>query len=154
MRRKEKPRFPRVKPGSDGRRRSVDVLGLPQDADVPAIKNAFRRLAKVLHPDRNPHPRAGVRFRELVWAYEAMLQNPFHDDHAPASDGPHATSAVDFDPFDFAREVREVGEIDLDGAAPSAFCTVAYQVRLARVVVSSLIGSVAAFCASSVLSHF
>jgi len=43
-----------------------DVLGVPEDADVRAVKNAFRRLAKVLHPDRNPHPRAGVRFRELV----------------------------------------------------------------------------------------
>jgi hypothetical protein len=123
-----------------------DVLGVPEDADVPAIKNAFRRLAKVLHPDRNPHPRAGVRFRELVWAYEWMLLNPSY--------GPRAATAVDVDPFDFERAVRDAGEIDLEGAAPSAFCTVAYQERLARVVVSSLVGSVVVLFASSLLSHF
>ncbi|CAN5475097.1 hypothetical protein BH09MYX1_BH09MYX1_26250 [soil metagenome] len=134
-------------------RRPHDVLGVPDYAGLPEIKTAFRRLAKVLHPDSNPDPRAAIRFRELVWAYETMMHDPARD--AAAADGePHATSAVDVDPFDFTRAARDLGEIDLEGATPSAFCTIAYQARLARIVVSSLVGSVVLFFVSSVLSHF
>ena len=52
-----------------------EVLGVPRDADDQAIKKAFRRLARELHPDVSEHPEAEARFREASEAYEA-LSNP------------------------------------------------------------------------------
>ena len=50
-----------------------DVLGVPRSADAAAIKSAFRRLAKKLHPDANKSdPKAAHRFGELNSAYEIL----------------------------------------------------------------------------------
>jgi molecular chaperone DnaJ len=52
-----------------------EVLGVPRNADDQAIKKAFRKLARELHPDVSEHPEAEARFREVSEAYEA-LSNP------------------------------------------------------------------------------
>jgi len=50
-----------------------DVLGVPRTADAAAIKSAYRRLAKRLHPDANKtDPKAAQRFGELNAAYEIL----------------------------------------------------------------------------------
>src|SRR5262249_41804926 len=50
-----------------------DILGVPRTADAAAIKSAFRRLAKKLHPDANKgDPKAAQRFAELNSAYEIV----------------------------------------------------------------------------------
>jgi DnaJ-class molecular chaperone len=50
-----------------------DVLGVSKSASAAEIKNAFRKLAKKLHPDANKHdPRAASRFSELNAAYEIL----------------------------------------------------------------------------------
>jgi DnaJ-class molecular chaperone len=50
-----------------------DVLGVPRSADAAAIKSAYRRLAKKLHPDANTSdPKAAQRFGELNSAYEIL----------------------------------------------------------------------------------
>ena len=50
-----------------------DVLGVSKSASAAEIKNAFRKLAKKLHPDANKHdPRAASRFSELNGAYEIL----------------------------------------------------------------------------------
>jgi DnaJ-class molecular chaperone len=50
-----------------------DVLGVPRSADAPAIKSAYRKLAKKLHPDANKSdPKAAQRFGELNTAYEIL----------------------------------------------------------------------------------
>lgn len=53
-----------------------DILGVPKDADDRAIKSAFRRMARLHHPDLNPgDERAQERFIELAAAFE-LLSDP------------------------------------------------------------------------------
>jgi molecular chaperone DnaJ len=50
-----------------------DVLGIKRGASDADIKAAFRRLAKELHPDRNPDDNtAEQKFKELNEAYEVL----------------------------------------------------------------------------------
>jgi DnaJ-class molecular chaperone len=49
------------------------VLGVPKNASAAAIKSAFRRLAKKLHPDANKDDKnAATSFAELNAAYEIV----------------------------------------------------------------------------------
>jgi tetratricopeptide (TPR) repeat protein len=53
-----------------------DVLGVPEHADDNAIRAAFRRTAKVHHPDVNAgDPEAGQRLKEAIAAHD-FLMNP------------------------------------------------------------------------------
>ncbi|MDP3969788.1 MAG: DnaJ domain-containing protein, partial [Nocardioides sp.] len=49
-----------------------DLLGVSRDADPDAIKKAYRRLARQLHPDVNPDPETQERFKEVSRAYEVL----------------------------------------------------------------------------------
>jgi len=50
-----------------------EVLGVSRDADDAAIKKAFRRLARELHPDVNRHdPSAEDKFKQAAEAYEVL----------------------------------------------------------------------------------
>jgi DnaJ-class molecular chaperone len=50
-----------------------EVLGVGKNADAAAIKSAYRRLAKKLHPDANKSdPKTAQRFAELNSAYEIL----------------------------------------------------------------------------------
>ncbi len=49
-----------------------DVLGVSREADADAIKKAYRRLARQLHPDVNPDPATQDRFKEVSAAYEVL----------------------------------------------------------------------------------
>jgi DnaJ-class molecular chaperone len=52
------------------------ILNVARDADAAAIKAAYRKLAKQLHPDRNPgDAQAERRFKELSRAYD-ILSDP------------------------------------------------------------------------------
>jgi DnaJ-class molecular chaperone len=52
------------------------LLNLSRDADQAAVKQAYRKLAKVLHPDRNPgNAVAEQRFKEITQAYD-LLSDP------------------------------------------------------------------------------
>lgn len=52
-----------------------EELGIPRDADMQAIKDAYRRLAMKWHPDRNKSPEAEERFKRIATAY-AILSDP------------------------------------------------------------------------------
>src|SRR5262245_66679302 len=47
-----------------------DELGVPRDADAAAIKHAFKEIAKVYHPDKNPP-------EKQEWAHEQMSRLNF-----------------------------------------------------------------------------
>jgi molecular chaperone DnaJ len=49
-----------------------ELLGVDRDADGDAIKKAYRRLARQLHPDVNPDPSSQERFKEISLAYEVL----------------------------------------------------------------------------------
>jgi len=52
------------------------ILGVPADADSTAIKKAYRKLARTLHPDQAPGDAAAEkRFKEIGEAY-AVLSSP------------------------------------------------------------------------------
>src|SRR2546427_5967233 len=47
-----------------------DELGVPRDANAAAIKHAFKEVAKVYHPDKNPPEKQD-------WAHEQMSRYNF-----------------------------------------------------------------------------
>jgi molecular chaperone DnaJ len=52
-----------------------EVLGLSRTADDRQIKQAFRTLARELHPDVSDDPEAEERFREVAEAYEVLSKS-------------------------------------------------------------------------------
>jgi len=53
-----------------------EILGVPPTASQREIKRAFRRLALLHHPDRNPHDKKSEeKFKEISEAY-GILNNP------------------------------------------------------------------------------
>ena len=48
------------------------ILGVPEDADVKAIKTAYRKLARKYHPDLSEENDAEERFKEVAEAYEVL----------------------------------------------------------------------------------
>ncbi len=48
------------------------TLGVSRDADGDAIKKAYRKLARQLHPDVNPDPATQERFKDVTRAYEVL----------------------------------------------------------------------------------
>ncbi|MBI4409846.1 MAG: molecular chaperone DnaJ [Gemmatimonadetes bacterium] len=59
-----------------GMRDYYEILGIARDADVDAVKKAYRKLALQYHPDRNDGSKESEeRFREATEAYE-VLRDP------------------------------------------------------------------------------
>src|SRR5438067_2443127 len=49
------------------------ALGVPKDSDAAAIKKAYRKLARDLHPDKNPgNAQAEATFKEVSEAYDVL----------------------------------------------------------------------------------
>jgi DnaJ-class molecular chaperone len=60
------------------------VLGVPRDASSEELHDAYRRLVKLHHPDRNAGtPESSRRFQEIQAAYESVRDRPRT---APAAD--------------------------------------------------------------------
>jgi len=49
-----------------------EVLDISPAASLDEIKSAYRKAARLYHPDKNPSPDAAARFREVQTAYELL----------------------------------------------------------------------------------
>lgn len=49
-----------------------ETLGVARGADAPTIRRAFSKLAKELHPDKNPDPKATETFMRVKEAYDTL----------------------------------------------------------------------------------
>lgn len=76
--------------------RACKVLGVSPEAGPVEWKRAYRRLAMRWHPDRNDHPEATERFKEISAAYECLfaVDAPENEKTATApEDAPEETLA-------------------------------------------------------------
>ena len=49
------------------------ILGVARNADMTQIRRAYHKLAKEMHPDRNPNdPDANTKFQDIGSAYETL----------------------------------------------------------------------------------
>src|SRR5690349_20703418 len=85
-----------------------EILGVGREADDAALKSAYRKLALLNHPDRNPNnPDAAEKFKEASEAY-AVLSDPEkrarYDrfGHSGVGAGAGGTGFGGFDPSVFA----------------------------------------------------
>ncbi len=102
-----------------------EVLEVQRDASDEDIRNAFRRLARQNHPDRNPNNKqAEARYHEVLYAYDVLSdknRRQQYDRHGAA--GPPAVSqwgngAFNFqstDANDLAELLKQFG-VDVGGA--------------------------------------
>lgn len=50
-----------------------ELLRVSKSASAEEIKRAYRQLAILLHPDKNPHPDAAAGFRSITEAYQVLI---------------------------------------------------------------------------------
>lgn len=67
---------------------SFAILGLTSKASPAEIKRAYRRLAMHWHPDRNGHPDATERFKEVRSAYDLLLSGDLSEMSNNAEEAP------------------------------------------------------------------
>ena len=56
-----------------------DILGLNVDCSLEDIKNAYRQLCKIYHPDRNPEN--NDRFVEIKKAYDTLADEELRKEY-------------------------------------------------------------------------
>ncbi len=76
------------------------ALGVSPAATLTELKKAYRQLAAIHHPDRNPAPNAAARFQLVQQAYDVLSD----DVKREAYDNNRKRNLLD-SPIDTAREI-------------------------------------------------
>jgi len=63
---------------SSNRTRSLEILGLPDDASKQEVKKAYLKLSKEFHPDVNKDIDARVRYQQIRDAYDQLQVEGFN----------------------------------------------------------------------------
>ena len=58
-----------------------EILGVSPSAPAEDIKVAYRKAARLYHPDKNPDPAAAERFRSIQSAYELLADDARRRDY-------------------------------------------------------------------------
>lgn len=87
------------------------ILGIDPGASAADIKRAYRRLAMAWHPDRNDHPDASERFKEIRSAYDALTMPAVESDETETAEAEPAASPAK------AGDIRLDLELTLEEAA-------------------------------------
>jgi len=58
-----------------------EILGVSPTAPAEDIKLAYRKAARLYHPDKNPDPAAADRFRSIQSAYELLADDARRRDY-------------------------------------------------------------------------
>ncbi|KAH7106021.1 DnaJ-domain-containing protein [Auriculariales sp. MPI-PUGE-AT-0066] len=73
-------------------------LGLSQDSSLEQVKSAYKKLAIVTHPDKNPNDASATqKFQQLSEAYNALLKHLDRTSRPP----PHQSGGFGAAPFGF-----------------------------------------------------
>lgn len=100
------------------------ILGVPKSATPDQIKRAYRRLAMRWHPDRNDHPEATERFKEIRAAYDQLTAQEVEEE-VIAGAAPEAEEAAE-EVVPKAADIRLNLEISLEEAAGGCRKTIKY----------------------------
>jgi DnaJ-class molecular chaperone len=108
-----------------------DILGVRKDASDKEIKQAYRRLARMYHPDVNPGDKsAEAKFKEINQAYEVLSdpekrkkydQYGENWQYADQFAGAGAQQAWDFGPRGTRVEFRDFGDLGRAGGFGDIF---------------------------------
>ncbi|HOY01517.1 DnaJ domain-containing protein [Zoogloea sp.] len=72
---------PRASSLSKTMRDPYETLGISPTAAADDIKTAYRKAARLYHPDRNPEPGAADRFRLIQAAYDILSDDAKRRDY-------------------------------------------------------------------------
>ena len=62
------------------KKKCYEILGLSDNASIDDIKRAYKKLAIKYHPDKNKHPKAEEKFKQISTAYNTLLANNNNND--------------------------------------------------------------------------
>ncbi|HET7294127.1 MAG TPA: J domain-containing protein [Vicinamibacteria bacterium] len=90
-----------------------ELLGVRRSASVADVRRAYRKLARLLHPQLNPgDPAAAARYRAVTEAFEVLRDShrrAAYDRGERKTKAPPPVAPVGFEGFDFSAEPRAAG---------------------------------------------